>query len=172
LGREQAHAALAEPPHRPGAQEWTPLDWTGWGSQHAAAASDRRAAHRECADALLDAGATITDRTPIAHLIDGIRESGLEYLPGSPVRVRVRVRGARVDVDDMGGAVAVCGMPPGWREAAEAAATELNWNLRRSGVVFMQAPHGRRLPSIIDRTAQASAAVCDAILQLADADTA
>jgi hypothetical protein len=32
----------------------------------------------------------------------------------------------------------------------------------------MQAPHGRRLAWIIDRTAQASVAVCDTILQLVD----
>jgi hypothetical protein len=113
----------------------------------------------------------ISDRTPIAHLIDGIRERGLEYLPGRPVRVRVRVRGTRVDVDDMGGAVAVCGMPQGWREAAEGAVNALGWNMRRNGVLFMQAPHGRRLAWIIDRTAQASAAVCDAILRLGDAST-
>jgi hypothetical protein len=40
--------------------------------------------------------------------------------------------------------------------------------VRRNGVVFMQAPHGRRLTWIIERTAQASAAVCDAIQQLGD----
>jgi len=36
----------------------------------------------------------------------------------------------------------------------------------RNGVVFMQAPHGRKLAWIIERTAQASAAVFDAILML------
>jgi hypothetical protein len=118
---------------------------------------------------LLDAGIQLTERTPIAHLIDGVRQSALEYLPGRAVRVRVRVRGARVDIDDMGGAISVCGTPPGWRQAAEEAIAEFGWNLRRNGVVFMQAPHGRRLSWIVDRTAQASAAVCDAILQLGDA---
>ena len=44
----------------------------------------------------------------------------------------------------------------------------LDWNVRRSGVVFMQAPRGRALEWVISRTAQASVAVCDAILQLAD----
>ncbi|HEX3833339.1 MAG TPA: ankyrin repeat domain-containing protein [Solirubrobacteraceae bacterium] len=168
LARGADATALAEPPDQPGAQEWTALDWTGWGSQNATAASDRHASYRLCVATLLHVGAVMTERTPIAHLIDEIRESGLEYLPGSPVRVRVRVRGARVDVDDMGGAVAVCGMPPGWREAAEGAVAELGWNVRRNGVVFMQAPHGRRLAWIIERTAAASAAVCDAILQLGD----
>jgi hypothetical protein len=163
--------ALAEPPDQPGAQQWTALDWTSWGSQYATAASDRHGAYRRCAVLLVDAGAAITERTPIAHLIDEVRDSGLEYLPGNPVRVRVRVRGARVDVDDMGGALAVAGTPTGWREAAEPAVAELSWNVRRNGVVFMQAPRGRRLAWIIDRTAQASAAVCDAILQLGDDPT-
>lgn len=72
------------------------------------------------------------------------------------------------DVDDMGGAVAVAGTPTGWREAAKAAVAELGWNVRRNGVVFMQAPRGRRLAWTIDRTAQASAEVCNAILQLGD----
>lgn len=168
LARGADLAALAEPPDRPGVQEWTALDWAGWGSRHTTAASDRRDAYRECASILLDAGARLTERTEIADLIDGVRNSALEYLPGRPVRVRVRVRGTRVDIDDMGGAIAVCGMPPGWRQAAEGAVAELGWNVRRNGVVFMQAPYGRRLSWIIDRTAEASAAVCDAVLQLGD----
>jgi hypothetical protein len=59
-------------------------------------------------------------------------------------------------------------MPPGWLEAAERAVAELGWNVRRSGVVVMQAPRGRALEWIISRTAEASVAVCDAILQLGD----
>lgn len=168
LARGADVSASAEPPDRPGAPEWTALDWTAWGSRHTTAAADRRTAYRQCGATLLNAGAPITELTPIAHLIDEIRDSGLEYVPGSPVRVRVRVRGTRVDVDDMGGAVAAAGMPPGWREAAEGAVAELGWNLRRNGVVYMQAPRGRRLTWIIERTAAASAAACDAILQLAD----
>lgn len=171
LARGADVTALAEPPDQPGAQDWTTLDWAGWGSQHTTAASDRDAAYRQCATSLLEAGATITGHTPIAHLIDEIKASGLEYAPGSPVRVRVRVRGARVDVDDMGGAIAMCGTPPGWHEAAERAVAELGWNVRRNGVVCMQAPRARRLAWIIDGTAQASVAVCDTILQLGDDGT-
>jgi hypothetical protein len=166
LARGADVAALAQPPDQPGAQDWTTLDWAGWGSQHTTAASDRHAAYRQCATSLLEAGATMTGRTPIAHLIDEIKDSGLEYTPGSPVRIRVRVRGARVDVDDMGGAIAACGTPPGWHEAAERAVAEFGWNVRRNGVVCMQAPRARRLTWIIDRTAHASVALCDTILQL------
>lgn len=112
--------------------------------------------------------ARISDRAPTAHLVDEITDMGRDYLPGRPVRVRVRVRGTNVYVDDLGGAVAAAGMPPGWLEAARRAVAALDWNVRRSGVVFMQAPRGRALEWIISRTAQASVAVCDAILQLAD----
>jgi hypothetical protein len=112
--------------------------------------------------------ARISERSPMAHLVDEIRDMGRDYLPGSPVRVRVRVRGTNVYVDDLGGAVAVAGMPPGWLEAARRAVAELDWNVRRSGVVVMQAPRGRALEWIISRTAEASVAVCDAILQLGD----
>lgn len=107
-------------------------------------------------------------RGPIADLVDEIRDMGRDYLPGSPVRVRVRVRGTNAYVDDLGGAVAAAGTPPGWLEAARRAAAELDWNVRRNGVVFMQAPRGRAVEWIISRTAQVSVAVCDAILGLAD----
>ena len=86
-----------------------------------------------------------SERAPIAHLVDEIRDVGHDYLPGRPVRVRVRVRGTNIYVDDLGGAVAVAGMPPGSLEAARQAVAELDWNVRRSGVVFMQAPRGRAL---------------------------
>src|SRR5262249_14086693 len=45
------------------------------------------------------------------------------YMPGRPVRVRVRHRAPRYEIDDMGAAVAIAGRPPGWRQAAERAAT-------------------------------------------------
>jgi hypothetical protein len=166
LARGADVSARAEPPDSPGPKQWSALDWAAWGSQHAVDASSRSSAYRECAAMLLEAGAVITERAPVAHLIDEIRESGRAYVPGRPIRVRVRVRGTRVDVDDMGGAVAAGGMPTGWREAAERVVTDLGWNMRRNGVVFMQAPHGRKLAWIIECTAQASAAVFDALLML------
>jgi Ankyrin repeats (many copies) len=166
LARGADIGLLAEPPDQPGAQDWTAIDWTTWGSRQAPTASDRQGAYRDCAAVLLAAGARISERAPIAQLIDEVRDSGLTYRPGRPVRIRVRVRGTQVDVDDMGGAVAVAGMPAGWHEVAERVVAELNWNVRRNGVVCMQAPRGRRLAWIIDCTAEASAAMCDAILEI------
>ena len=168
IGRGADVGAVAEPPDRGGVPEWTALDWTAWGSRGGTAAAERQAGYRECVSRLLGAGARITERAPIAHLIDEIRDVGRDYLPGRPVRIRVRLRGTNVDVDDLGGAVAVAGMPPGWLAAARRAVAELDWNVRRSGVVVMQAPRGRALEWVIARTARASVAVCDAIRQLGD----
>ncbi|MGZ4184244.1 MAG: hypothetical protein ACXVVQ_23415 [Solirubrobacteraceae bacterium] len=168
IDRGAAVGAVAGPPTGDGEHEWTALDWTAWGSRATTDAGERQEAYRECVGVLLGAGARISDRAPIAHLIDEVRDVGREYVPGQPVRIRVRLRGTGVDVDDLGGAVAVAGMPPGWLDAATRAVAELGWNVRRSGVVVMQAPRGRALEWIITRTAEASVAVCDAILQFGD----
>lgn len=64
-----------------------------------------------------------------------LRVTALSYMPGRPVRIRVRHREHRYDIDDMGTAVAIAGRPPGWREAAERAVRTLGWNINRDGVV-------------------------------------
>jgi hypothetical protein len=95
-------------------------------------------------------------------------EPGLEYTPGRPVRVRVRRRGIRYDIDDMGAAAAIAGRPPGWRDAAERVVAALGWNVNREGVVFVQAVEGRDIDGLVRRTAEASVAVLDALLELGD----
>jgi hypothetical protein len=80
----------------------------------------------------------------------------------------VRRRGVRYDIDDMGGAVAVAGRPPGWLEAAERAVEALGWNINRDGIVFMQAVEGRDIDALVRRTGEASAAVLEALLALED----
>jgi hypothetical protein len=95
-------------------------------------------------------------------------ETGLSYVPGRPVRVSVRRRGIRYDIDDMGGAIAIAGRPPGWREVAERTVAELGWNVNRDGVVFVQAVEGRDIDGLVRRTGEASAAVLDALLELDD----
>jgi hypothetical protein len=99
---------------------------------------------------------------------DIVRETGLSYTPGRPIRVRVRRRGIRYDIDDMGAAVAIGGRPPGWRETAERAVRPLGWNVSREGVVLMQAVEGRDIDTLAIRTGEASAAVLDALLELED----
>ena len=97
-----------------------------------------------------------------------VREVGLTLRAGPADPVRVRRRGMRYDIDDMGGAVAVAGRPPGWREAAERAVAELGWNVSRDGVVFVQAVEGRDIDSLVRRTGETSAAVLEALLALQD----
>jgi hypothetical protein len=97
-----------------------------------------------------------------------VRETGLSYAPGRPIRVSVRRRGVRYDIDDMGGAVAFAGKPPGWLEAAERVVAAHGWNVNRKGGVFVQAVEGRDIDSLVHRTGEASAAVLEALFALED----
>ena len=63
-------------------------------------------------------------------------DTGLEYLPGDPVRLRVVTRRFPW-VSDQGGAVERAGKPPGWRDAAEQLAGALGVNVSRAGVVSL-----------------------------------
>ena len=159
----------------------TPLGWTAWGSRALPGAEERVDGYLGAAAALLDAGASVTEgmleiaSDELAVLLEEaaeraglVRDVGLSYVPGRPVYVRVRRRGTRYDIDDTGGAVAVAGRPPGWREAAERVVAELGWNVSRDGVVFVQAVEGRDIDSLVRRTGEASAAVLDALLALQD----
>lgn len=114
--------------------------------------------------ALIDAAATRDDdagRSGGTEL-----ETGLDYVPGRPVRVRLRRRGRRYDFDDMGGAIALAGRPSGWLPVAQRAVEELGWNVNRRGVVFMQAVEGRDVDRLVRRTGEASVAVLTALLTL------
>jgi hypothetical protein len=104
--------------------------------------------------------AQVTERSGKVH------ETGLTYVPGRLIRIRVRRRGIRYDIDDMGGAVAIAGRPAGWPAAAERTVAALGWNVNREGVVFVQAVEGRDIDALVRRTAEASATVLDALLEL------
>lgn len=97
---------------------------------------------------------------------ESVRETGRDYLPGRPVRVRVRRRGIRYAIDDLGAAVALAGRPPGWLAAAERTVAPLLWNVTRSGVVFVGAVEGRDIDALVRRTGAASVAVLEALLEL------
>jgi hypothetical protein len=101
----------------------------------------------------------------IEHSID----SGLEYLPGEPVLVRIVQRGRRYLVTDDGAAVTRAGRPVGWRDAAERAVAEDGLNLSRSGAVFVPAVSGGvPVESLTERVAAVSLAVYQEILDLDD----
>jgi hypothetical protein len=96
-----------------------------------------------------------------------IVETGFEYVPGDPVRVRVVRRDRRTRVTDDGGAVERTGLPPGWREVAERIADEVVVNVSRHGVISL--PVSRRGPgleALVERIGEASLALYQEILEL------
>lgn len=97
-----------------------------------------------------------------------VLEPGLLYREGDPVRVRVRKRLHRYDLDDLEGAVRLAGKPPGWFDAAVVVAEGEWWlNLNRRGAVFVPAVEGGvDLEWLVGRVAGASAAVYAAVLDL------
>ena len=92
-------------------------------------------------------------------------DSGLEYVPGEPVLVRVRRR-LGVDIDDGGRAVELAGRPRGWLEAAERAVGGYALNVNRRGVVFVATVHDAWVEELTARTAQASQAVFQELIEL------
>ncbi len=93
-----------------------------------------------------------------------IVETGLRYGPGEPVRIRVRRRGRRYDLDDLGDAVRHAGKAPGWLEAAERAVEPMN--VSRRGVVFVGAFAGLDIDALARRLAVSARAVYDAVVEL------
>jgi hypothetical protein len=93
-------------------------------------------------------------------------DSGLAYGDGEPVRVLVRKRLSRYLLSDQGRAIAKAGRPPGWREAAELAVEPMN--VDRQGVVFVPTAAGPHLTRFVERLADASRAVHEAVIVLVD----
>ncbi len=111
---------------------------------------------------------TTSEAADGAQRTDVLMPSGLSYMPGHPVRIRVRRREHRYDLDDMGKAVAIAGRPPGGAETAARTVDALAWNINREGVVCMSAVEGRDIDALARRTAEVSVAVLDALLELGD----
>jgi hypothetical protein len=93
-------------------------------------------------------------------------DSGLAYGDGEPVPILVRKRLHRYTLSDQGRAIAKAGKPPGWREAAELAVEPMN--VDRQGVVFVPTVAGPHLPRFIERLADASRAVHEAVIVLVE----
>ena len=94
-------------------------------------------------------------------------EPGPSYRDGAPVRVRIRKRGRRYDLDDDGAAVLLAGRPPGWFAAAAAVVAADALNVNRRGVVFVPAVEGRDLVTLAARVAATSARLYGELLDLA-----
>jgi hypothetical protein len=99
---------------------------------------------------------------------EAVVETGGEYRPGEPVRVHVRKRGRRWDIDDRGRAVELAARPDGWLPAAERVVDEEGMNVNRSGVVFVPAVErpDRDLARIALRLGETSHAVYAQLLEL------
>ena len=93
-------------------------------------------------------------------------DSGLAYADGERVAILVRKRLYRYTLSDRGRAIAKSGKPPGWREAAERAVEPMN--VDRQGIVFVPTTAGPNLPHMIERLADASRAVHEAVIVLVD----
>ncbi|MDQ6804075.1 MAG: hypothetical protein M3065_03720 [Actinomycetota bacterium] len=175
-----ARGADPETMSAPGDRLGTSLSWTSWGSRNLPGAAERLGSHLTAARALIASGARVTegmvegaadelsDELEDAAARDGIlRVTSLSYMPGRPVRISIRRRGNRYDIDDMGAAVAIAGHPTGWHAAAERAVNVLGWNINRNGVVFMSAVEGR-VAVLVQRTAEASLTVLETLTEIED----
>jgi hypothetical protein len=71
-------------------------------------------------------------------------------------QVRVRKRGRRYRIDDMGAGVDAPAQPHDWLDTARTIAVELDVNVNRVGVVFVPAVDGADIAGLIVRIADAS----------------
>ena len=94
-------------------------------------------------------------------------DTGLTYGDGEPVRIRVRKRGHRYDIDDDGAAWSKAGATGRTAlEAAERVVAEEGFNVNRRGVVFVPALEGRDIARLAERLAECSLAVYSELLEL------
>ena len=177
----------------------TPLDWTAWGSRNLPGADDRLDGYLEAARRLIDAGARVRQwmvdgaadelsvlleqahaASPESQLADALEswgergeidlDTGFTYAPDHPVRVRIRKRERRYDIDDGGRAVSGAGKPAGWFERAQEIVEEHALNVNRSGSVFVPAVEGRDIYALVMKVAESSVAVHAALLELDDVE--
>jgi hypothetical protein len=94
-------------------------------------------------------------------------DTGLRFLPHTPVMVRVTRREHRIDVSDDGAAIDLAGHPHGWRDAARRIGQEFVVNVSRRGVVSLPVvPAGPSEAEIVKRIGQASLAFYQELLEL------
>jgi hypothetical protein len=128
--------------------------------------------------ALVDVAEQATARSPESQLAEAVEswgergetelDTGLMYTPGRPVRVRVRKRSHRYDIDDLGRGVSGTGSPSGWLAEAKRVVEAEGLNVNRSGFVFVPAVEGRDIYALVTKVAEASLAVHAALLDLDD----
>jgi hypothetical protein len=98
-------------------------------------------------------------------------EPGPSYGDGEPVRISIRQRGRRIDLDDGGRAVEKAGAAGrGWLEVAERVVADEGFNVNRRGVVFVPVVEGRDVDELAERLAGTAVDVYAALLELEDSD--
>jgi hypothetical protein len=104
------------------------------------------------------------------ELSERVVETGTTYGDGEPVRIRVRQRGRRYDLDDDGRSVEKSGVAfdRRARDAADRVVRREGFNISRHGVVFVSAVEGRDLASLAARLAESSLDVHSELLELED----
>jgi hypothetical protein len=101
------------------------------------------------------------------ELSERVVEPGPAYADGDPVRIRIRKRGHRYDLDDDGAGWAKAGASGrAALEAAEQVVVQEGFNVNRSGVVFVPAVEGRDIDALAERLADCSLAVYAELLEL------
>lgn len=96
-------------------------------------------------------------------------DTGLVYVQGHPVRIRIRRRACRYDLTDDGAAVAHAGKPAGWLEEIDRLVAKEGFNINRRGIVFVPVVQGGRdIATLALRLAETSRAVYLALLDLRD----
>jgi hypothetical protein len=100
--------------------------------------------------------------------VEELVETELRYLPDAPVRVLIRKRGAKYDIDDRGEAVRLAGKAPGWLEVAQQVVAEDALNVNRAGVVFVSTFREEWVEPLARRIGASSKAVYDALFELDD----
>jgi hypothetical protein len=94
-------------------------------------------------------------------------QPGPSYDRVEPVRIHVRTRGRRIDLDDGGRAVEKAGVGGrGWLPVAEEVVAAQGFNVNRRGVVFVPVVAGRDLDELARRLAATSVDVYSALLEL------
>ena len=91
------------------------------------------------------------------------------YDGAEPVRIHMRTRGRRIDLDDGGRAVEKAGGGGrNWLTVAERVVAAEGFNVNRRGVVFVPVVAGRELDELAERLAATSVDVYAALLELED----
>lgn len=92
-------------------------------------------------------------------------ETGSAYRDHDPVRVRIRHRANRYDIDDDGAAVARAGRPAGWLADAGRLVASEGFNVNRRGVISVPAVEGRDIPALARRLAATARTVYLTLLE-------